>query len=179
MLEDVGHRQEAADGVEGIAQLQGCPFDLMITDSSCPARKAWNHRRGQAVAARLRVIAISGGGPVGQFHYLELAKQFGADAVLASVQEAGTECLGRFPGEAPVAAPFTGRVRRRLGNDAAPFPEKDRPLDGALHQDIAAVGVIDLSAHHFELAEPIQRPGDRRLGNVQGGGKPRTVCGAR
>ncbi len=85
MLEDVGHAvREAADGVEGIAQLQGCPFDLMITDIVMPRKEGMETiAEAKQLQPDLRVIAISGGGPVGQFHYLELAKQFGADAVLA------------------------------------------------------------------------------------------------
>lgn len=85
MLEDVGHTvKEAADGVEGIAQLQGCAFDLMITDIVMPRKEGMETiTEAKQLQPDLRVIAISGGGPVGQFHYLELAKQFGADAVLA------------------------------------------------------------------------------------------------
>ena len=85
MLEDVGHTvKEAADGVEGIAQLQGCAFDLMITDIVMPRKEGMETiTEAKQMQPDLRVIAISGGGPVGQFHYLELAKQFGADAVLA------------------------------------------------------------------------------------------------
>lgn len=85
MLEDVGHAvKEAADGVEGIAQLQGSAFDLMITDIVMPRKEGMETiAEAKQMQPDLRVIAISGGGPVGQFHYLELAKQFGADAVLA------------------------------------------------------------------------------------------------
>lgn len=85
MLEDVGHAvKEAADGVEGISQLQGCAFDLMITDIVMPRKEGMETiAEAKQMQPDLRVIAISGGGPVGQFHYLELAKQFGADAVLA------------------------------------------------------------------------------------------------
>jgi YesN/AraC family two-component response regulator len=85
MLEDAGHTvKEAADGVEGIAQLQSCAFDLMITDIVMPRKEGMETiAEAKQMQPDLRVIAISGGGPVGQFHYLELAKQFGADAVLA------------------------------------------------------------------------------------------------
>ncbi|WP_316975788.1 response regulator [Shumkonia mesophila] len=85
MLEDEGHTvKEAADGVEGIAQLQSCAFDLMITDIVMPRKEGMETiAEAKQMQPDLRVIAISGGGPVGQFHYLELAKQFGADAVLA------------------------------------------------------------------------------------------------
>jgi YesN/AraC family two-component response regulator len=80
MLEDAGH----TDGVEGIAQLQSCAFDLMITDIVMPRKEGMETiAEAKQMQPDLRVIAISGGGPVGQFHYLELAKQFGADAVLA------------------------------------------------------------------------------------------------
>ncbi|MBE0533291.1 MAG: response regulator [Rhodospirillales bacterium] len=85
MLEDAGHSvKEAADGVEGITQLQSCAFDLMITDIVMPRKEGMETiAEAKQMQPDLRVIAISGGGPVGQFHYLELAKQFGADAVLA------------------------------------------------------------------------------------------------
>lgn len=85
MLEDEGHQvEEAADGVEGMAKVEGESFDLMITDIVMP-RKEGLETISEAKQLRpdLRVIAISGGGPVGRFNYLELAKQFGADEVLA------------------------------------------------------------------------------------------------
>ena len=85
MLEDEGHQvEEAGDGVEGMAKVQAGPLDLLITDIVMP-RKEGLETIAEAKQMRpdLRVIAISGGGPVGQFDYLELAKQFGADAVLA------------------------------------------------------------------------------------------------
>ena len=85
MLEDEGHQvEEAGDGVEGMAKVEAGPLDLLITDIVMP-RKEGLETIAEAKQMRpdLRVIAISGGGPVGQFDYLELAKQFGADAVLA------------------------------------------------------------------------------------------------
>ncbi|MDX9860783.1 MAG: response regulator [Rhodospirillales bacterium] len=85
ILEGAGHAvKEAADGVEAIALLADNAFDLMITDIVMP-RKEGMETISEAKQMRpdLRVIAISGGGPVGQFHYLDLAKQFGADMVLA------------------------------------------------------------------------------------------------
>lgn len=85
MLEDEGHMVvEAADGVEGIAHLEGQSFDLMITDIVMPRKEGMETiAEARQMQPDMRVIAISGGGPVGQFHYLELAKQFGADAMLA------------------------------------------------------------------------------------------------
>lgn len=85
MLEGAGHTvREAADGVEGIALLQDGSFDLMITDIVMPRKEGMETiSEAKRMQPDLRVIAISGGGPVGQFHYLDLAKQFGADAVLA------------------------------------------------------------------------------------------------
>lgn len=85
MLEDEGHQvEEAGDGIDGLAKLEAGPPDLMITDIIMP-RKEGLETIAEAKRMRpdLRVIAISGGGPVGQFNYLELAKQFGADEVLA------------------------------------------------------------------------------------------------
>jgi len=85
MLEDAGHVvEEAADGVEGIARIASQSFDLMVTDIVMPRKEGMETiAEAKQMQPGLRVIAISGGGPVGQFQYLELAKQFGADAVLS------------------------------------------------------------------------------------------------
>jgi len=85
MLEDEGHQvEEAADGVEGIAKVAAGPLDLMITDIVMPRKEGLETiAEAKQMQPNMRVIAISGGGPVGQFNYLELAKQFGADEVLA------------------------------------------------------------------------------------------------
>lgn len=85
MLEDEGHQvEEAADGVEGMAKIESGPFDLMVTDIVMPRKEGLETiAEAKRVQPDLRIIAISGGGPVGQFNYLDLAKQFGADAVLA------------------------------------------------------------------------------------------------
>lgn len=74
----------ASDGNAAIQLQQTKPFDIIITDIIMPEKEGLETiselRRGYP---RLKIIAISGGGRYRPEGYLELAKQLGADLVLA------------------------------------------------------------------------------------------------
>lgn len=85
ILESAGHEVvEASDGEEGLALQKEHPFDLVVTDIIMPKKE------GVETIVELKrdfpdmkVIAISGGGRTRNLDFLELAKQFGADKILA------------------------------------------------------------------------------------------------
>ena len=86
VLEEEGHLvDEAADGEEGLAQLQSTPIELVITDIFMP------HKEGIETIRELRrqfpgvkIIAISGGGRQSRLEPpLSEAQLFGAHNILA------------------------------------------------------------------------------------------------
>lgn len=85
ILEIDGHEvDEAADGNEGLRCIESVPYDLVITDILMPGKEGVE----TIIEARqdrpnLKIIAISGGGRFGNYDFLQLAQQFGADAVLS------------------------------------------------------------------------------------------------
>jgi CheY-like chemotaxis protein len=84
MLSDEGHEVvEASDGISALRLMHSTVVDLVITDIVMPQMEGLEflrilHKRPD----RPRVIAISGGGRGSTTDYLELAKNFGADAIL-------------------------------------------------------------------------------------------------
>ncbi len=75
---------EATNGNEGHRHLRGRAIDLVITDILMP------HKDGIEIILELRrkfpglkIIAISGGGQIGERDYLKMAIQFGAFDVLS------------------------------------------------------------------------------------------------
>jgi DNA-binding NtrC family response regulator len=84
MLAGEGHEVlQAENGSRGIAVLEGCPVDVVISDILMPEKE------GLETIIELRrrwpdlpVIAISGGGRTGTANYLYLAAQLGATATL-------------------------------------------------------------------------------------------------
>jgi len=85
MLERAGHEvHEARDGEEGLAQYREQRPDLVITDIIMPEKEGIEtilelRRDGQDV----KLIAISGGGRIGNLGVLETAKKLGADEAMA------------------------------------------------------------------------------------------------
>ncbi len=85
MLRREGYEvDEAEDGRAGMKQFRERPSALVITDVLMPEQEGLEtliqlRHSGQAV----KVIAISGGGPVGPDAYLNSARTLGADAILA------------------------------------------------------------------------------------------------
>lgn len=84
-LENEGHEvEEAADGIEGVAKLESGSFDLLITDIVMPRKEGLETiLEVRQQHPELKVLAISGGGPIGSFNYTEMARQCGADIFLA------------------------------------------------------------------------------------------------
>ena len=84
-LERNGHEiVEATNGVEGIAMYRAQSFDLVITDIIMPEKEGI----GTIIELKhsfpnVRVIAMSGGGRTRNLDFLQIAKQYGAQAVLA------------------------------------------------------------------------------------------------
>ena len=84
MLADEGHEVlEAENGQQGIAVLEDCPVDVVVTDILMPEREGLEtimeiRRRWPDVS----VIAISGGGRTGTANYLKMAAELGANATL-------------------------------------------------------------------------------------------------
>lgn len=83
MLEDAGYAVAVAqNGDEGIKLFREQPADLIITDIIMPEKEGWETivelRRDYP---RVKIIAISGGGRIGPYSYLMVAKRFGAERV--------------------------------------------------------------------------------------------------
>ena len=90
----------AKDGVEGAALFMSDPFPLVITDLLMPEKDGI----GTIVESKkscpdTKIIAITGGGRLNMAYLLSLARQFGADHVIAKpygvdeVLECVKECL--------------------------------------------------------------------------------------
>lgn len=80
VLEKHGHEvKEAADGREGVHLFRTDPVDLIITDIIMPHKEGLETIR-ELVATNpdVKIIAISGGGRVSPYDYLEMAEKFGA-----------------------------------------------------------------------------------------------------
>ncbi len=85
MLEPAGHEVvEAADGREGVELYKEDSVDLVLMDLIMPEKE------GIQAAAELRhydpevkIIAISGGGRIGNFQVLRIAQKFGIEHALA------------------------------------------------------------------------------------------------
>lgn len=83
-LEREGYRvSEAEDGEEAMRRLEKGSADLVIVDIFMPRKDGFEtirelkHRRTPC-----KILAISGGGAIGRLDYLDLARLFGANAVL-------------------------------------------------------------------------------------------------
>ena len=84
ILQQAGHTiSEACDGTEVAKFLQEDNIDLVITDIIMPEQEGIQTileiRRKNT---DIKIIGISGGGLGGAEHYLEMAREFGANATL-------------------------------------------------------------------------------------------------
>lgn len=85
ILESAEHEvTEAFNGIEAISRQKEQPFDLVITDIIMPEKEGVE----TIIELRkdfpdLKIIGISGGGRTRNMDFLELAKQFGAERILA------------------------------------------------------------------------------------------------
>ena len=80
-LEDAGHTvMVAADGQEGVGLYHREPVDLVIVDLYMPEQDGLaTIRELHATAPRLPIIAMSGGGAIGQAtNFLNIARALGA-----------------------------------------------------------------------------------------------------
>ena len=85
ILRTGGHEvAEASDGRKGLALFSKNPADLVITDILMPEMEGIQTiGEFRKIAPRVKIIAISGGGRVGNKDYLTLARELGADAILS------------------------------------------------------------------------------------------------
>jgi CheY-like chemotaxis protein len=84
ILKKAGHQvSEACDGSEVAQILAEASIDLVITDILMPEQEGVQTilqiRRNQP---DIRIIGMSGGGAGGAEHYLEMAREFGANATM-------------------------------------------------------------------------------------------------
>jgi len=85
LLEDAGFQvHTASDGIKGLAAFRARRPALVLTDIIMPEKE------GIAVTMEIRrecpgakIIAMSGGGRIGNSNFLEIASKLGADATLA------------------------------------------------------------------------------------------------
>ena len=85
ILESAGHEvTEATNGDEAIAKQQATPFDLLVTDIIMPEKEGVETIiELKKEFPDLKIIGISGGGRTRNMDFLQLAKQFGAEKILA------------------------------------------------------------------------------------------------
>ena len=102
ILQSAGHEVvEAINGNEGVALQRAQPFDLVVTDIIMPEKEGVETTiELKRDYPSLKVIAISGGGRTRTLDFLKLARQYGADKVLAKpfseeeLLESVGACLG-------------------------------------------------------------------------------------
>ena len=83
-LTRLGHRvSTAADGRAATAAVASTKFDLVITDLLMPDKEGLELiKELRATSASMPIIAMSGGGRNAPGGYLDIARRFGAQAVL-------------------------------------------------------------------------------------------------
>ncbi len=84
-LERAGYEaRDASNGEDGLALHRKEPFDLIITDIFMPEKEGLETiRELRQDFPDLKIIAISGGGNIGELAYLGLAKSLGAMRTIA------------------------------------------------------------------------------------------------
>jgi DNA-binding response OmpR family regulator len=85
MLESAGHEVvEAENGRAGLDVFRKLGVDAVVTDIIMPQKEGIETiRELRALDARVRIVAISGGGRTHKMDFLNLATKLGADATLA------------------------------------------------------------------------------------------------
>ncbi len=85
MLESAGHEVvEAENGRSGIEAFRKHRLDAVVTDIIMPNKEGIETIRDiRALDARIRIVAISGGGRTRNFDFLRIAGKLGATATLA------------------------------------------------------------------------------------------------
>lgn len=84
ILEKSGFKvREASNGRLGVESFQGNAADLVITDIIMPEQEGIETIMAiRTINADTPIIAMSGGGRVGNMNFLEMAQDMGANAVL-------------------------------------------------------------------------------------------------
>lgn len=84
VLEKAGYTVRlAVDGRKGVAAFKEGPADLVITDIIMPEQEGVETIiQIRALNKKMPIIAMSGGGRVGNMNFLEIAGKMGANAVL-------------------------------------------------------------------------------------------------
>lgn len=84
LLERSGFQvREAKDGRAGVEAFRSAPADLIITDIIMPEQEGIETiSQIRETDKNIPIIAMSGGGRVGNMNFLEMAAQLGANAVL-------------------------------------------------------------------------------------------------
>lgn len=84
ILTAAGHVVATAEnGAAGLRHQREIPFDLVITDIMMPEQDGIETIRAlKAEFPNLPIIAISGGGRMGNMNYLEMAKDFGVASTI-------------------------------------------------------------------------------------------------
>jgi CheY-like chemotaxis protein len=116
ILEDLGHVVVIAeDGKAGVAAFRADRPDLVITDIIMPEQEGIQTiTEIRGLAPEAKIIAISGGGRIGNTDFLKIARHIGANDVIAKpfdpddLASRVSGCLG--PDATPIAAisPPTG-----------------------------------------------------------------------
>lgn len=80
LLEGAGHLVvTATDGAQALAAMEAAVFDLVITDILMPRKEGIETiMELRRLHPGLKIIAMSGGGRLGAWDYLELAEKMGA-----------------------------------------------------------------------------------------------------
>lgn len=82
------HCLSANNGRQGLEILRKSPVDLVITDIIMPDKEGLETIIDiRKIDSRIPIVAISGGGQLGPHAYLDMALEFGADAVFVKPLE--------------------------------------------------------------------------------------------
>ncbi len=83
-LEAAGHRvREAGNGDEGLRLYREGPADVVVCDLFMPGKEGLETIRELRRAGEVRIIAVSGDGPVGSSDLLRIAEKLGAARTLS------------------------------------------------------------------------------------------------
>ena len=84
VVDQAGHTTYVAtDGQDALNQVQQEPPDIVVTDIIMPEKEGIELILSlRKEFPEIRIIAISGGGQLGADHYLDMAREFGADITI-------------------------------------------------------------------------------------------------
>ncbi len=124
LLERHGHEVcEATNGVEALAQIRKRPLDLVVTDLVMPEKDGFETIRDiRNISPSLKIIAISGGAPIGSRDILQFATNMGADETFAKPIDRAKflTSVSRLLSETPREAAPAVRPKPRRGRSTPP-----------------------------------------------------------